>query len=398
MHIIFYNIYNSAPVGSEMPESIDTPNWLYTFVLVKDPETNTYKIYTDAVAGDDNYLGATSKDTGKFVNESGAFSVKVKYTNDGETVNLISESNERILGINTNANSMRACWYSIGTGTTTDLSLIPVNQPAEFPFASLNGGVDLSLLYFVSLAEGEDIADYAVRFTHGEKVVTVDSYTELYGHYIFAYTGITPQCMGDAIKAEILKGEDAVAVKPEFSVKQYAAEYKEKFGESAFIDKLLVYGAAAQVYTGYNTENLVTELVLPEGEYDKNDTLRDTTDNTDEDYRFTAAGMRFDYVNRLYVDFTAESLEGVTVKFNDYAVTEFVSLGGGKYRAYSDAISLTDLNQRTTITISVGENVLSTIDYNACAYIEAKWKSDAPLGNLVKALYFCSEEAEKLGK
>lgn len=399
---VFYNIYDSGFSSAEIPESIAAPDRLFTFVLVKDAETNTYKIYAESVSGDENYMGSTKQDTGKFVNEASAFSVKVIYTNDGNQVNLKTVNNNKILGVNTASNALRACWYNLDTTLTTNLNLIPVeDQPAQFTGASLDITSDLSLLYHVKLEEGETIGDYSVRFKHGNNDI-IESIPTSDGEegYTFYYTGITPQRMGDIVKAELLKNGEAVAVKTEFSVKHYVEAYKAQYGTdeiSVFLDKILVYGAAAQAYTGYNTENLVTEVVLPNEKFNEEYNARDTSRNTDKDYKFTAAGLRFDYVNKFFVKFKAESLDGVSVQFGeDDIVTEFDEIGEGEYIAYSSELFLTCFSEEIRITISVNDVERSSIVYSGFSYLIAKWNSEGDFGVLVKALYFCADAASSV--
>ena len=392
----YYNIYESYPAGSEMPESITAPDRLFTFVLVKNNETNTYKIYAESVNGDENYMDWSSDNSGIFSTEAEALDVTVKYPGGGEKVEFTI--GERHLCIN--YNSPRAAWYTSNTGIF-NLNLIPVipveDQPAQFTGASLDIASDLSLLYHVKLEEGESIGDYSVRFTHGNNVI-IDSTVTSDGDegYTFYYTGITPQRMGDIVKAELLKNGEDVAVKTEFSVKHYVEAYKAQYGTdeiSVFLDKLLVYGAAAQVYTEYNLENPILDtLELPDEDYNELHDLRNTSGNTDEDYKFTAAGLRFDYVNKFFVKFKAESLDGVSVQFGeDDIVTEFVEIGEGEYIAYSSELYLSCFDSETIISISVNDVKCSSIVYSGYSYLIAKWDSEGAFGDLVKALYFCAD-------
>ncbi len=261
--------------------------------------------------------------------------------------------------------------------------------------ASLNLGTDLSIRYHVTLAEGEAIEGFIVRFTLNGETVTVSDYTydENLGKYVFTFCGIAPQCMGDSIKAELVNNGKIVDTIEKYSVREYVVNTLKSYSDNSelctLLSDLLVYGAAAQEYVGYKTNALVTEGVdlsaastaMP-NEDDRN---RSVTDN-DGDIKFTAAGVRFDYVNRIYVKLTAASLDGVTVSVNGEDL-EIVETGRANvYIAYSDAISALSFGETVTFTLSVEGEAVQTLTYTVNDYALSKY-NDAEIGSLALALY-----------
>ena len=85
---------------------------------------------------------------------------------------------------------------------------------------------------------------------------------------------------------------------------------------------------------------------------------------------FTAAGVYFDYTNKIYVKLTATTLEGVVVKVNGTAVD--VEAYGNGYIAYSEAVSALDFGKTFTVTLEVGGEVVQTLTYSINSYVYTK--------------------------
>ena len=151
---------------------------------------------------------------------------------------------------------------------------------------------------------------------------------------------------------------------------------------------LLNYGAAAQKYTNYKTGELVNADLPVSGSTvaptDK-DNVREVTVSSDTSLKLTAAGVRFDYVNSIYVKLTAASLDGVTVTIGGIEA-EIVSLGGNKYVAYSLGITPSAFGTAFTVNLAKDGVVLQTVTYsvNSYAYV---MMNDADMGELALTLY-----------
>ena len=134
----------------------------------------------------------------------------------------------------------------------------------------VNLGGDISMKYYVELGSGVDIQDVALKteFLGNVKYLTVDKTEDDQPvmnlvYYVFTLEGITPQCMGDDIDAELYVGETKVDEKLDYSVKDNLVSVYDGSSDATkqLIIDTLEYGAAAQVYRDYKTDALVTDGV-----------------------------------------------------------------------------------------------------------------------------------------
>ncbi len=268
-------------------------------------------------------------------------------------------------------------------------------EDTKFSGASLNLGKDLSIRYHVTLSEGEVINDFAVRFTMNEKTVIVTDYVvdAESGKYVFSFLGIAPQCMGDSITAELIKGDEVIDTKENYSVKAYVEAALELYADydelTQLLSDLLVYGAAAQRYLDYKTDALVTDGVDLSHTSDITPTEADNNKSVSENnasIRFIAAGVRFDFNNRIYVKITAENLDGITVSANGQRLEISETETENVYIIYSDAISALQFGNAVTFTLSSGGDAIQTLTYTVNDYAYNKYE-DAEIGELALALY-----------
>jgi len=261
--------------------------------------------------------------------------------------------------------------------------------------ASLNLGTDLSVRYHILLTEGEDIEDFKAIFYMNDDMVEVSEYSidERTGKPVFSFSAIAPQCMGDSIRAELYKGETLIDCKESYSVREYVEATLELYPDYSelrmLLFDLLAYGAAAQEYVGYKTDELVTDGIdmsgasinIPTDE----DNKKNASDNDTQTY-FTAAGVRFDYINRVYVKIKVSDIDGVNVSVAGKKL-ELISTGvPGEYIAYSDAISALDFADTLEFTLAVYGETVQTLTYSVNDYAYSMY-GDADIGELALALY-----------
>ncbi|MBR5449546.1 MAG: hypothetical protein IKV43_06110 [Clostridia bacterium] len=276
-----------------------------------------------------------------------------------------------------------------------DVFIPAVQHSSTFAGASLNIGEDLSVRYHVTLGEGETIDGYTARFIMGADVVTVTDYeydSEL-GKYVFYFRGIAPQSMGDNIYAELSKDGVITDVKKEYSVKEYALATLEKHSSNKelcqLLTDMLVYGAEAQLYKNYKVDNLVTDGIdlsaasveIPT-ELDRNKSVTPANGEV----QFTAAGVRFDYVNRIFVKISAPDLDGVAIYANGVSLEIIETDTKGIYVAYSGAVSALEFGNKVTFTLTVGGTEMQKLVYTVNDYAYTKY-TDAEIGDLSLALY-----------
>ena len=396
--------YSLVDSGSEdIPSGVfaSQADGMLTFVITK-CDDGSYVIYVEGVDGDVKYLGWDSvkaDNNGILVAEAEALHLAITVNNNG-LYNLTfvdGEGNTRYLALNNTVDYAYAAWYKSGN-QIQNLALIPIVEEAVIAGAQLNIGTDLTMKYHVALAEGTDISDYFMRFTINGESFDVYNYTVVNGKYVFAFSGIVPQCMGDNILAEVLliDSETVVAVKDNYSIKAYADRMLDKYGDNAelaqLLRDLLKYGAEAQKYRGHNTDNLVSTGApgysnTTPTEADMNRSLTTADGKTTDNVSFTAAGVRFDYVNNIYVKIKTDDVENVKVVVNGLTELELLETGtAGVYVAYSGGISALDFAEVVTFTVYYNGELIQTLTYTVNSYACDKYE-DANIGNLVTALY-----------
>lgn len=264
--------------------------------------------------------------------------------------------------------------------------------PAKITQASVNAGKDLSLLAYITLANGEDIANYKVIFVHesGEIIDGVYVETTEDGKYVFALNEIAPEAMADVFTVQIVKnGEDTPVHSLDYSIKAYAetilkGEYSDEL--KIFVTEMLTYGETAQKFTKHNMDNLATVgledfLVYGTASRDEFTDEKSAVQNADkiEGLSITGLGVQFNCTNKIYAKFTAESLDGITVTIDGNAA-DIVSLGGNLYAVYTDDILATGFGHYYEIVLNVNGEAYQTVNYSVYSF--AKTNND-----LGEALY-----------
>ena len=413
-------------IDSGLTELIADGSYVASEIAFKFVENDdgSYYIYSPYIDDDAKYVGWTSGNSAALVNEAAARRVNVLPNGEGGYTFIMADTG-RYFALNSTASNDYAAWYE--SEQANNLQLISVNVCTEhsggeadcenlakcetcgtaygeldaeehiekLTGASVNIGADLSIKYYVDLCEHKDVTSYSMKFVMNGKETVVTAYIEVNGEYVFTFSGIAPQCMSDNIEAYLYAGDELVDSVTEYSIKKYA----EKLLASGLTDKakrlvtdMLYYGAAAQEYKGYNTENLATDGVANIGGA-STATVTETgksVEGQSEALNFTAAGVRFDYVNKIYAKFYAADINSVTVTVNDVDVTDMVeALGDNVYVIYTEAISAVNFNTSSVIVITDGENTATlTYSVNDYAYNMANSATASEgMKKLAKALY-----------
>ena len=298
--------------------------------------------------------------------------------------------------INDNIKGQTLAFYVYSDITTTvSYYTTSLEYTAEFSDASLNVGSDLSIRYHALPGVGSDLNDYTVRFTMNGQVTEVKGVLEN-GKYVFSFCGITPQCMGDSVKAELILNGEVIDTVEEFSVKSYVVKAFENHADNAillqFLSDMLHYGAEAQIYVNYKTDALVTDGIelyeasnnAPAEGYDHKSIV--TEDGYDKTLaKFTAAGVNFDYNNRIFVKLTGSDLANAELYVNG-ALIEIEEIGEGKYIAYSYAISALKFEDEFEFELYYDGELAQTLTYTVADYVVAM-QGDVEISSLVNALY-----------
>ena len=282
------------------------------------------------------------------------------------------------------------------TETKSDYTEALEHKEPKLIGASIKIGNTLALIYYVDVCTCDDAGDLTMKFTMNGVTTFVNEYCEADGMYAFIFNNIPPQCMGDRIDAELLENESIVDTKYDYSIKKNAEYLLEEYADNqtlvTLVNDLLNYGAAAQIYRGHNTDNLVTDTDTTE-DVKPESTVMSLTASSNENAHITAAGVWFDYNNRIYIKFIATEGTNVTVKVNGTMV-DYEESGNGNYIAYTEGISATQFAKLYTIELLVNGETVQTLTYSINSYIYAKWDSEN-MKNLARALYAYGTSAVK---
>lgn len=268
----------------------------------------------------------------------------------------------------------------------------------------LNGKLDLT--YTASIPDDYETPYMVFSGPNGEETITNVEQDEN-GNYVFAYTGINPQCMGDSITATLyatVEDELQQVSIENYSVREYCIHQLAKDDISAelrtLLSDLLAYGAAAQTYMNYNTEALVNT-----GDDILNPTYSNFTalsglsasfeGDASEDVYWTGAYLTLtDSVAMTFRFYTADAEELViTVRIGDeeQTFTSFKMVEGqeGIFEITVDDIAATQFGDTVTASFNLwDEDMGNTLSYSVNAYVCAKQNDgNIALSNLVKALY-----------
>ena len=360
---------------------------------VSDPNENAKRItdaYLDAYK---SWSCATPKYTVTFIADGNIVSVET-YTENDMNISIPAVPHKP---------GYSGVWEDFDLSNGGNITVHAIYTPTESKLtgASVSLGQSLALNYYATLNPAHTAAQ--MRFTYHGETITVDGILdETTGEYKFTLGRIPPQCMGDAVKAElILIAEDGTEtvldVKESYSVRAYCddalAANPENETLATLLADLLAYGDAAQDYANYNEDTPVSEgfEVAPSEWEDVTDTDFTLSDKTREELCFTAAGVRFGYVNRIYFKIKAADLTGVTVTVNGKTYTaedlEPVENADGTYILYTDAVYATEFDKIFTAELTVDGEVIQTVTYSVKSYVFAKQNGNDDMAALAKALY-----------
>jgi hypothetical protein len=116
------------------------------------------------------------------------------------------------------------------------------------------------------------------------------------------------------------------------------------------------------------------------------------SDKTREDIRFTAAGVRFGYVNHIYFKLKAANLADVTLIVNGKTYTaDDLSLAentADTYILYTDPIYATEFDKVFSVELAVDGDEIQMLTYSVKSYVFDKQNiENNKMAALAKALY-----------
>lgn len=286
----------------------------------------------------------------------------------------------------------------------------PINAPAireAYPRLAES----INLIFAADIPD--DSTDIYMTFTMNGETRLISDYTvDGNGRYCFEYASITPQRMGDTIVAVLhatCSGRNYTDTVSGYSIRIYCANQLAKTTDARLItllSDLLTYGAAAQEYTGYRTDALVTEgLSLSPSTFDEISGKAEVfSGSKSEAADWKSASLLLS--NRLGIRFTfrAASTDGLEIAVSHngsvqiFTEKDFISEGNGIYSVIYRGIKATEFDDAVTaqfrrsdepfgrsITYSVSTYICSTQDNCEIPALAELVQAISNYGNAAKA-------------
>ena len=265
--------------------------------------------------------------------------------------------------------------------------------------------------------------EFYMTFECGGKEEKVTDYKETDKYYVFSYKGINPQLMNDNVTAVLHaknKSEEYTSPEKIMSVKEYAYTMLDRYSgdEHAKLRTLLVdllnYGAAAQIYAGYQTDNLVnSDLTDVQKDWASKDTTEfknirnlnyKTISNPTAEWKTCSLVLKNSIMVK--VKFSAKDVENKTVeivlknaKFT-YTKDDFVNNGDGTYYVYCNELFANELSDDLLFTIyENGIPCSNTMLFSVESYarlVRDNYK-DKPLDKMTTAMMLYGNSAKAYG-
>ena len=216
--------------------------------------------------------------------------------------------------------------------------------------------------------------DFYVTAKFGEKEEKITEYKQGGNYYVFSYKGINPQLMNDEITAVLhAKNGNKEYTSPQkvMSVKKYAYTMLDRYSaeEHSKLRTLLVdllnYGAMAQKYVGYKTDNLVNSDLTDTQKSWASKNIGDFKNIRDFNFKpisnpsvqWNACGLVLNNSIMIRAKFSAKDIENKTVEFAFrntkfiYDKNDFVNNGDGTYYVYCNELFAHELSNEILITV-----------------------------------------------
>ena len=299
---------------------------------------------------------------------------------------------------------------------------VAVDENLYFKSAALVLESNLTVKYRVDKARLDSLGytdPYVIfQFLGEESAPVYPTVTEEEGVYVFLFTDVAANMIGDNISATLYATNSGILLSGE--VQDYSAAtycYNKLVSESSsanlktLVVDLLNYGAQAQLYTGYNTSDLVNadlteeQKALATSGDPELESVTDVGENNGE-IGWMSASLILDNAVTVRIKFYAENIENLVIKIatESYAWTfgpeQFVVVEGDNnaYYLYFDGLNADQMRETIQVTAHRGESQISTaLTYSIESYACAKQGvTQIPyLADLVKAMMKYGDSACK---
>lgn len=257
---------------------------------------------------------------------------------------------------------------------------------------SLSLESSITMNYKVLKTAVADFENPYIEFTRNGKTTTITDYTEQGDYYVFSYRDIAPQAMNDTVQAVLYATYNDVLYnsKPvDYSVSAYAYAMLEKCSSNQYarlrtlLVDLLNYGAAAQIYQNYKTDDLVNaDLTDTQKSWASSQELNlmnvtdkacDIVENPAVEWK--AVGLQLNDSVAVRYKFAAEDVNDIQLKVTCgksewmYGAESFADNGDGTYTFIFNALNADKMQKDIYITAMNGDTAVSnTMRYSVESY------------------------------
>ncbi len=306
----------------------------------------------------------------------------------GLTLNLASKAGETVnvyLAVLPSGNSSYICHFATIENWTIPAATDP---SATINSAAVTLGTDLSITFYATLpttplAQGI----WAIRVVMNDKTTYIPVSNAILSNsstneYAFTYEGITPQTMGDTLNVDLVVYDQSAnnvisvahVLNGGYSVKtnliNLLSTYPNDTSMKQLIHSVLNYGAAAQFYIGYKSDNLVNADVDTSSACTETPVASDNVftlgASTGATTYFKSAAVYYgNGVNRLSFKFISDTANA-TVKIN--GITYTATANGNVYTVLSDALTAKQFGNTYTVELVVNGTTVQTLTYSVNSY------------------------------
>lgn len=267
-------------------------------------------------------------------------------------------------------------------------------------------GKDITLEYHIVIHDPDLVKNKTLQvvINDGDHVEIITDLAPEESGYVFKYHGIAPHQMSHRVDAALVVVDDERLVVIDdilnYTVKQNIQELLTKNAGNTeivqILSDILRYGAAAQVYQNYETEELATDGIVglapartetPE----KSDMKLTPVEGVVCDTHFSGATVWFGSTTRLKVTVRSDDVSEVTLKVNGTMVGADALVAGdeaGTYYYYTEDIGMAHFADIYTFTVYDDGVEVETLTYSVNSYVYSRMDSENQnMAELALALY-----------
>jgi len=285
---------------------------------------------------------------------------------------------------------------------------------------------DLTVNFAVqkSLIDSSGIENPYVVFVLGDRTVKVTEYRSEQGYYVFPFKNIAPQMLGDSFNATLYatyKGREYSSATATYSITKYCdrvfADANAAPKLKTLIADLILYGTAAQQYTGHKTGALVKDQfaeavaayatkTVPAAESVSNAKYKEIASPS---VQWTGASLNLYESVSIQLQFAAANTKGLTAEVRDEKGTllatlteEEITKSGSTYTLFYKGLNAGEMRKPVFITFfdANGNAVSNTLRYSVESYVAIvhQYGGDAKLVALLDAMLNYGISAEIYAK